>query len=475
MHTTDTVRAILRSRLGAVLAAALSAALLAGCATAGAPGRPHANRPESSNAGTPGTPRGAGTNAGQAGAPRPGPSGGGGQRAGRTTPAGRPSTSGGGRTRGHGIGRGAGAGTAARAPMPAGGQAGTGFLGTASGLFGFGVGRPPGGLGAAFGRPAGKTPRGGARGVGGRGGAGPTRAPAGTAAGGTPAGGTPAGGHGAKPAATRPGSGLKAGAAAGTAGGGRRSAAGTTGSPYTDTRTRALADRLGGAHRLHAGVYQPPPGHRLGAPLAAATDLATLPAWSTLEHLNGYLVSYTHLTPWVASMGVHWGHRGPGLVLMQNENRQVTALETAFPAGAGWHPWYDQPQGKPAGTIYSEHLYFLRPSAITTTMAAHLPADLTSWQAFSAVNAARTAPYKVIGPDPGGRASQRGPAGAGIRVLVDAAAHVVGFVGAWPSNSPQGWRPWFDQRQGAPIQDPVLGSVYTQHLWLVDPRSLPAS
>lgn len=465
MDTTDTLRQILRSRLGAVLAAALSAALLAGCGTASAPGRPHANRPESSNAKTPGTPRGAGTsaNVGSASMPRPGPAGKGGQRTGRTTPTGRPSKSGGGQGRRHNIGMGAGAGPAGHSATPAVGQARTGFLGTASGLFGFGVGRPPGGLGAAFGGPAGKTKKSWAAGAG-RGGAGHTATTAGPTR----------GGPGARPA-TRPGSGLKAGV--GTAGGGQATGGGAGGaaSPYADARTRALADRVGGAHRLHTGLYQPPPGHRLGQPLAVPTDLAALPAWSTLKHLNGYLVSYTHLTPWVANMGVHWGHRGPGLVLLQNENHQVTALETGFPAHAGWHPWYDQPQGKPAGAIYSEHLYFLNPSAITPTMTVHLPADLTSWQAFSAVNAAKSTHYKAIGRDPSGRATQYGPAGAGIRVLVDASSHVVGFVGAWPSSSPQGWRPWFDQKQGAPVQDPVLGSVYTQHLWLVDPRSLTAS
>jgi hypothetical protein len=442
METEASVHPRLSSRLGAVLAGALSAAILAGCGTASAPGRPHVNRPESSKAKTPGTPR-PGTGAGgvRGGVPRPGTTHGGTGPSGRTTP--RPGT---GR---HYVGTNVAGGRTDAGTN----RTGTGFFGTASGLFGWGMGRPPGGVGSAFGRPAKGLP--------------PT---AGYRAG--PKGTTGRATGFAKPATTRPGSGLKAGkGSAGTPRGG----ASRPSSPYGNAATRALADRLGGAHRGHSGTYAVPAGHVTGQPLSTASTLATLPAWSMLEHYNGYLVSYAHLTPWVASMGVHWGHRGPSLVVMQNRNHQVTAVETAFPAGAGWHSWYDQPQGKPAGTIYSEHLYFVPPGAITQTMPKNQPTDLTRWQAFARVNAPRLAAYGPVGPDPTARAMQYGPKGPAIRVLVDKASHVVGFVGAWSSNSPQGWRPWFDQRQGAPIQDPVLGSVYTQHLWLVDPRSLATS
>ena len=433
MDRAECERPILRSRVGTILAAALAATLLAGCGTASAPGRPHPNRPESSKATTPGTPRGAGTPAAgrRTGLPRSGGVGRGGKATGRTTPPSRTAKAG------------ATAGRARRTTAAA------GLAGTASGLFNWGLGRPPGGPGAGFGSgptSAGRT--GVSRPKPGLSPKGPTSTDA--------RGSTPG-----RPSAPR--------ATAGMQHGPRASA-----SPYMDPAARALADGLGGAHRRHAGVYRPPAGHRVGQPLATAGDLAGLPSWASLVHLNGYLVSYSRLTPWVANMGVHWGHRGPGLVLMQNRDHQVTATETAFPAGAGWHPWYDQPQGRPAGPIYSEHLYFVAPTAITPTMSPTLTSDVASWQAFGRVNGAKMAQYRVVGPDPTGRATQYGPSSSGIRVLVDGQGHVVGLVGAWPSSSPQGWRPWFDQPQGRPIQDPVLGSVYTQHLWLVDPRSLPA-
>jgi hypothetical protein len=223
------------------------------------------------------------------------------------------------------------------------------------------------------------------------------------------------------------------------------------------------------------GVYRAPSGHTVGQPLGTAGNLGTLPAFSTLEHYNGYLVSYSRLSPWVAGMGVHWGHRGPALIVMQNQDGDVTGAEASFPAAQGWHAWFDQPQGKPADTVYSQHLFFTDPASITRTMARSAPSDLGGWSSFRATNAARTIQYRPIQADPTGRATQYGPPAPGIRVLVDAQGHVVGLMDAWPSNSPQGWRPWFDQPQGRPIRDPVLGSVYTQHLWLVDPRSLATS
>lgn len=245
-------------------------------------------------------------------------------------------------------------------------------------------------------------------------------------------------------------------------------------SPYGDPRARAAHDRTGGAHRLHMGVYRPPVGHRTGTPLSNPGALSALPAWSTLVHYNGYLVSYVRLTPWVANMGMHYGHKGPSLILMQNRSHEVVAAETGFPASKGWEPWYDQPRGRPAHTIYSEHLYFVAPAEITPTMSATLASDLTSYAGFGAVNQAKTRSYADLGPDPSGRATMEGPPGFGIRVLVSKSGPVVGLVAAWPSDDPQGWRPWFDQPQGKPITDPKLGSIYTQHLWLVDPRSLPS-
>jgi hypothetical protein len=223
------------------------------------------------------------------------------------------------------------------------------------------------------------------------------------------------------------------------------------------------------------GIERPPVGSVRGPSVATAAAPVPLPTWRALWQRNDHLVLYAQRTPWVAGMGVHWGPGGPGLVLMQNGNRAVTAVETTFPAKEGWQPWYDQPDGRPAGSVYTEHLYFIAPASITTTMAPTKASDLSTWAAFGAVNTAKTAHDRALGPDPSGRATQYGPPSFGIRVLVDRADRVVGLVGLWTAHDRQAWHPWFDQARDRPIEDPLLGSVYSQHLWLVDPRSLRAS
>jgi hypothetical protein len=36
-----------------------------------------------------------------------------------------------------------------------------------------------------------------------------------------------------------------------------------------------------------------------------------------------------------------------------------------------------------------------------------------------------------------------------------------------------GWQPWFAQPEGEPRELGPMGLVYTQHVYLVDPMSLP--
>lgn len=36
-----------------------------------------------------------------------------------------------------------------------------------------------------------------------------------------------------------------------------------------------------------------------------------------------------------------------------------------------------------------------------------------------------------------------------------------------------GWHPWFDQPEGEPMNMGPMGMVYTQHVYVVDPMSLP--
>ncbi|MCL6596153.1 MAG: hypothetical protein K6V73_08070 [Firmicutes bacterium] len=367
-----------RWRPGTVPLAALAGGLavvatLTACGVASAPGRP-LGRPESSRAGTPGTPaapRHGGLPSIAPGAPRRRPDGG--PVPGRWSGARGPGT--------------------AHRPVGRAPAARTGAAATAGALFAWALGRPPMGTGAAF--------------------------------------------RAASPAPAR-------------------------------------GDRTNAGHRAHAGVYTVPRGHRPGRPLTTTADLATLPALEALKHFNGYLVSYARLGPWVDGMGYHEGHRGPALELLANTHAQAVGAKMDFSPAAGWRPWYDQPRGHPEGGLYTEHLYFISPARIGRAMSPDAASDLTAWSGFAAANRSATALYRDLGPDPGGRARQYGPPGRGLRVLVDAQRHVVGLVALWPADLPEGWRPWFDQPRGAPVRDALLGRVYTQHLWLVDPRSLTA-
>lgn len=240
-----------------------------------------------------------------------------------------------------------------------------------------------------------------------------------------------------------------------------------------DDRWVPQTGRAGHAYRVHMGVYHPPSWHRTPTSLRNPESPPRLPMWSTLIRFNGDLVHAGTLSPWVRNMGVHYGHPGPGLNVMVNRSRELVAVEAGFPAFRGWQPWYDQPRDQPAGAIYTEHLYFVAPAAITPTMSKTVRSDLTGYPRFAAVNAVKTQHYTNLGPDPDARAITEGPPGFGLRVLVANNGPVVGLVAVWSSHDPLGWRPWFDQPQGRPLLDPKLGSIYTQHLWLVDPGSLP--
>jgi len=429
-----------RRLVAAAGAVALAAVVLAGCGTANAPGRPYA-RPESSHTGAPGTPRGGGTaGIGQHNAtrvPGVGSTRGGAPRPGRWQgtvnqgPRRRlPATAG----MRHGLRGGTpgvpaaparrartAAGTVSTGPTAT-GAAGGGFLGTTTGLWGWALGRPPAGPGAGL-----------LAGNGGRN---------------TKSGGSTA--------TTR----TRAG----------RTGGGTTG--HAAGRPAPSPDETNAGHARTMGVYAPLGGHGVGQPLRTASALGHLPSWPMLEHFNGYLLTYVRLSPWVGGMGVHYGHRGPGLVVLRGAADRVVGVEQAFAPAAGWQTWFDQAKGQPAGQVYTEHLFFAPPGAVTPTMSPALPSDLVSWTAFGTVNRAKTQAYQMIGPDPTSKAIEYGPPGPGLRVLLDSARHVVGVLGLWPASSAQGWRPWFDQPQGSPVQDSKLGSVYTQHVWLVDPRSV---
>jgi hypothetical protein len=241
-------------------------------------------------------------------------------------------------------------------------------------------------------------------------------------------------------------------------------------SPYASPQARARYDRTNAGHRQHAGVYRPPAGHRPGQPLSTPSQLGTLPTWSRLVSFNGYLVTYRPLTPFVPHMGSHWGHLGPSLVVLRTKSGPVVGAEVRLTGTR--RPWYDPAPGHFPATVYTQHLYFVPPASIRPLMPQGTPSNLASWPAFARTNPTWNHYAVSLGPDPSGRAQEEGPRGPGLRALLDRKGHVVGLLAAWSASDPQGWRPWFDQPKGHPVEDPVWGKAYTQHLWLVDPRSL---
>lgn len=197
----------------------------------------------------------------------------------------------------------------------------------------------------------------------------------------------------------------------------------------------------------------------------------TLGEWRAINPaLTQYQPLHQHFVP---GMGIHWGAPGPHLTLCVGPGNIVTCVEVIYPAAIGWHPWFDQPEGKPIelegfGMAYTQHIYITdrstvnpgqRPTPLPLTLEALRKANpaLEQYERISEYVPKMGYHYGVKGP--------------GLVLVVSPEGDVNGFELIFPVE--QGWYPWFDQPEGQPMELPGLGQVYTQHLYVVDPATLP--
>jgi hypothetical protein len=97
---------------------------------------------------------------------------------------------------------------------------------------------------------------------------------------------------------------------------------------------------------------------------------ADLPTVAALKERNPKLAGYAALSPYIRGMGIHLGAHGPHVTLVTSKEGTVNAVEAVFPAGAGWFPWFDQPEGQPVelpgmGNVYTQHIYETNPAGLT--------------------------------------------------------------------------------------------------------------
>ncbi|OLZ09308.1 hypothetical protein [Sulfobacillus thermosulfidooxidans] len=204
--------------------------------------------------------------------------------------------------------------------------------------------------------------------------------------------------------------------------------------------------------------------------VANAQASSKLPSFSTIQHLNSDVKDYKKLSMWIPGMGIHEGRLAPSLVLMINNHHQVVGMEQTFPSTLPYHSWMDPKttEYNAGRAFYSQHLMFVPPSQITPTMSANVPSDLTSFDQFKKVNGSHVIPYFQIKKFQPGVGSIWGPDGPALRIILSRHEKVVGGIMAVPAK--YGWNPWYDQKAGHPVHDPILGNVYTQTVYFV-PRS----
>ena len=176
---------------------------------------------------------------------------------------------------------------------------------------------------------------------------------------------------------------------------------------------------------------------------------------------------------WAPAMGIHWGAPGPHVTLGVGHNDQVVVIEVIYPEAMGWQPWFDQPEGEPMdlgpmGLVYTQHIWITDPGSVAPE------ADPTfvplTFEALAAVNPALTE-YQRLSEYVPNMGYHYGMMGPGLVLAVSPEGLINAFELIFPAEN--GWYPWFDQPEGEPMAMGPMGLVYTQHVYVVDPMSLP--
>ncbi|NMP24529.1 hypothetical protein [Sulfobacillus harzensis] len=268
---------------------------------------------------------------------------------------------------------------------------------------------------------------------------------------------------------TKSGSGAKTG----NSSGGNKGAASTgkaTGHKGTTSGTSAAQNKkVSGTGAANAT------GTAIGTAATKPISLKTLPSITSLDPYNPHHAAYHEVSAFINEMGYHWATQVPGIVYMTNNHNQVTAVEAQFPQNHGTFGWYDPPTPptilNASLAWHSEHLYFVAPNSITTGMSATLPSDLTSWNAFKAVNT-RLNLYVKEPKTYHGYTVYAPPNGPGIKVLVSPSGPIAGFLVGEPAM--WGWSPVYLQSNGKPVHSLAYGTAY-QSAFMLGPSKAPAA
>lgn len=190
--------------------------------------------------------------------------------------------------------------------------------------------------------------------------------------------------------------------------------------------------------------------------------------------LNPGLEHYAPLhEDWVPAMGIHWGAPGPHVTLGVGHGGQVVVIEVIYPEAIGWHPWFDQPEGEPMelgpmGMVYTQHIWITEPASVVEgSDPTFLPLTL---EALTAANPA-IAGYERLSEYVPHMGYHYGMMGPGLVLAVSPEGYINAFELIFPAEN--GHYPWFDQAEGEPMNMGPMGMVYTQHVYVVDPMSLP--
>lgn len=190
--------------------------------------------------------------------------------------------------------------------------------------------------------------------------------------------------------------------------------------------------------------------------------------------LNPHLGHYGPMhEEWVPAMGIHWGVPGPHVTLGVGYGDQVVTIEVIYPEALGWQPWFDQPEGEPMnmgpmGMVYTQHIWIAEPSSITPdSEPTFVPLTL---EALTALNPA-LAEYQRLSEYVPHMGYHYGMMGPGLVLAVSPDGEINAFELIFPEEN--GHHAWFDQPEGEPMSMGPMGMVYTQHVYVVDPMSLP--
>ncbi|MCY0897743.1 MAG: hypothetical protein OWU33_02200 [Firmicutes bacterium] len=206
-------------------------------------------------------------------------------------------------------------------------------------------------------------------------------------------------------------------------------------------------------------------------------SLTTLPKVSAVTPFNPHMMAYHEISTFINEMGYHWVTPVPGVAYMTNQENQITGVEAIFPQNLGDFSWYDPPTPptilNASLATYSEHLYFVPPTSITTSMSSALPTDLQSWSAFVQGNP-RLRAY-IRDPHPfRGYTVYAPPNGPGIKVLVNPTSGIVsGFMVSEPAS--WGWHRVYVGRPGHPFPSKIWGHAYYSVFMLEPPVASSAT